>query len=198
MNTYSIRFSYKPCHFPAGSPEPKSSSRERGKLAMAKSAAAAEAAVSPCRTIRAERMEIWRKKRLLLMTIYLFWIRISWTSTRLTSRGGSRSKPGMWSWQRGLLFTSWRHLAEAKGTNGGKNIDAMEERFVNWFSFPRCEGCFQKTGPRGLKVICGCRCTFYCSEDCREGDRENHEDECYYFKKAKRAPTSDTARFLLR
>ena len=59
----------------------------------------------------------------------------------------------------------------------------------------RCEGCYQ-TKP--AKVVCQCQYAYYCSESCKETDKENHGDECFYIKRKKSPPTSDTVRFLLR
>ena len=60
-----------------------------------------------------------------------------------------------------------------------------------------CEFCFGKI--KGEKISCvNCGYSYYCDAKCKEGDLIDHEDECYYFKRRKIIPASDTARFILR
>lgn len=59
----------------------------------------------------------------------------------------------------------------------------------------RCEACFEK---RTLRCHCVCKYAAYCSPTCLNNDKDNHEDECFYIRKNKLNPTSDTLRFVMR
>ena len=41
---------------------------------------------------------------------------------------------------------------------------------------------------------CSCNYVQYCSTRCQEDDKEDHSEECFYIKKRKAPPPSDTAR----
>ena len=41
---------------------------------------------------------------------------------------------------------------------------------------------------------CSCNYVQYCSTRCQEEDKEEHSEECFYIKKRKSPPPSDTAR----